>query len=336
MKHTIVIFGATGTVGLYATMSVHRAGYNVVAVGKRRSDNGFFAENGIQYVSLDITDKKSFQNLPLKGVYAVVHLAGAIPARMQGYAPQSYIDTILTGTLNVLEYCVTVGANRIVFAQSVADVAYLYGNNALIPADAERHFPLNDDHSVYSICKNAAVDLIEHYYVKYGLKRFILRFPNIYLYHPNPFYFYNGEKRWQSYRLLIERAKQGLPIELWGNPDLQRDIVYVKDCVQIIEKSLSANVDGGMYNVGTGVGTSMRKQIEGIVDVFSSIKNKSKIVECPDNPDTVSYIMDISKTKSELGYAPRFDYLAYLTDMKKEMSQEPFRKLWGRAKDYFI
>lgn len=172
------MFGATGTVGTYAVIALQKQGYDVVAVGRRASDNVFFAQNGMKYVSVDITDKEAFNVLPQKDVYAVVHLAGAIPARMKGYCPQTYIDSILTGTLNVLDYCVSVSANRIVFAQSVADVSYMYGNNVLIPADAVQRFPLNDDHSVYSICKNAAVNLIEHYYVKYGLKRFVLGFPN--------------------------------------------------------------------------------------------------------------------------------------------------------------
>ena len=331
----VVLYGATGTVGAYAAVALKQAGYDVVALGKRECDNGFFGEHGMMYHSVDITDKHSFCVLPQSDVYAVVHLAGAIPARMKGYDPQTYIDSVLTGTLNVLDYCVAVSANRIVFAQSVADVSYMYGDNVVIPVDAPQRFPLNDDHSVYSICKNAAVNLIEHYYVKYGLKRFVLRFPNIYVYHPNPFYYFDGEKRWQSYRLLIERAKQGLPIELWGNADLQRDIVYVKDCVQIIEKSLSANVDGGMYNVGTGIGTSMRKQIEGIVEVFSLQEQRSQIIERPEKPDTASYIMDVSKTIKDLGYQPQYDYISYLKDMQKEMELEPFEHLWGKGEDYF-
>ena len=335
MKQNVVLFGATGTVGAYAAIAIQHAGFDVIAVGRRKSDNGFFRAYGMEYISMDIVEKGSFMLLPQKDVFAIVHLAGAIPARMKGYSPQDYIDSIMTGTLNVLDYCISVSADRIIFAQSVADVSYLYGNNNVISADVPRHFPLNDDHSVYSICKNAAVDLIEHYHVKYGLRRFVLRFPNIYVYHPNPFYYYDGQKRWQSYRFLIEKAKRGLPLELWGNPDLQRDIVYVKDCAQIIVKSLSASVDGGLYNVGTGIGTSMRNQIEGIIEVFSSFGQRSKIIEHPEYPNTASYIMDVSKTVDDLGYTPQYDYLAYLRDMKIEMEMEPFRLLWGKGTDYF-
>ena len=180
MKRTVVVFGATGTVGAYAAVAIRQAGFDVIAVGRRKTDNGFFAAQGMQYISLDIVDNEAYRVLPHHDVYAVVHLAGAIPARMEGYSPHTYIDSIMSGTLNVLDYCVSASADRIIFAQSVADVSYLYGDNAVIPADAPQRFPLNDDHSVYSICKNAAVGLIEHYYRKFIIKiKAVIRIKNI-------------------------------------------------------------------------------------------------------------------------------------------------------------
>lgn len=325
-----MLFGATGTVGPYAVENILAKGFHVVAVGRRETDNGFFAAWGVDYYSVNIADESAFAKLPTENIYAVVHLAGAVPARMKGYHPQEYIDSIVRGTLNVLNYCIKTNADRIIFSQSVADVAYLYGDGVRIDADADRRFPVNNDHTVYSICKNAALNLIEHYYVKFGLKYFALRFPNIYLYHPNPFYYYNGQQKWQSYRFLIEKAKKGENIELWGNPKAQRDIVYVKDCAQVITCSLSANVMGGIYNVGTGVGTSMRKQIEEIVKVFAPEAHYSKIIERPDMPDSPAYIMDISKTIKELNYQPLYDYVAYLQDMKNEMKLNRFELLWGK------
>ena len=54
-------------------------------------------------------------------------------------------------------------------------------------------------------------------------------------------------------------------------------MVYVEDCCQIIEKSITSNAECGTYNVGTGVGTTMRDQVEQIVDVFSPSSKKSTI-----------------------------------------------------------
>ncbi|NWJ51771.1 MAG: NAD(P)-dependent oxidoreductase [Bacteroidetes bacterium] len=326
---TIILFGATGTVGGYTALELIAAGYNVIAVGHRKSDNGFFKEMGAVYYSVDITKKEDFKKLPEHNIFAVIHFAGSMPARMETYNPQEYIDTIVSGTLNILDYTQSVSADRIIFSQSISDVAYACGTTNPIPSDIISKFPLNDDHSVYSICKNTAVNFIEHYYHKYGIKRFILRLPNIYLYHPNPFYYVDGIKKWQSYRLLIEKARKGETIEIWGDPTCKRDIIYIKDFTQIVLKSLTANVDGGMYNAGTGIEVSLEEQIKGIVEVFTEDK-RSDIIYKKDKPDSPQYIFDISKTMKELNYIPKFDYMAYLLDMKDEMTKQRFSKLWGK------
>ena len=88
----IVIFGATGTVGVYTALRLKEEGYDVVAVGRRKSDNGFFGDYSIPYFSVDVVHKELFDLLPQSDVDCVIHYAGAMPARMKGYEPQLYID----------------------------------------------------------------------------------------------------------------------------------------------------------------------------------------------------------------------------------------------------
>lgn len=331
MGKKIVIFGATGTVGAYLCLQLAEMGYDVVAVGSRRNDNGFFADRGIEYLSVDVRCADDFQNLPTQKVDAVVHLAGLLPARMEGYQPQRYIDVNVTGALNVFNYCAIANVKKVIYSQSISDVARLCGTPTPINSDAPTSFPLNNDHSVYSITKNAAVSLLEHYSARYGFNYYVLRFPNIYLYHPNPFYYVDGEKKWQGYRLMIHKAMHGEPLSIWGNPKKVRDIVYVKDCCQIIEKCISVDsAPSGTYNVGTGVGTSMENQVRGIVKVFSPKENPSEISYDTSKPDATEYVFDMSKVKTLLGYEPRYDYIGYLEDFKKEMQLQRFEKLWGR------
>ena len=333
MSKSVVVFGATGTVGAYACLYLKEKGYRVTAVGHRRDDNGFFADYGIPYYSADISRKEDFDNLPDESFDAAVNLAGMLPARMKGYCPQKYIDINVTGCLNVLDYCVKAGCKRFVYSQSISDVAYLCGNKTPIPSDAESRFPLNNDHSVYSITKNAASSLIDHYSAKYGFKFFILRFPNIYLYHPNPRYYVDGVEKWQGYRLMIAKAMKGEPISVWGDPGRVHDVVYVKDCCQIIERSIGAeDAPSGRYNVGTGVGTTLEDQIRGIIEVFSPEGSKSELSYDPSKPSATEYVFDVSKTEKYLGYRPQYDYLAYLRDFKKEMEAQRFVKLWGPDK----
>lgn len=326
----VVVFGATGTVGAYLCKYLAERHYKIVAVGSRNSDNGFFAQNGMTYHSVDIRDERTFEPLPKTNVYAVVNLAGLLPARMSGYSPQKYIDINISGALNIIKYSVDCKAKKFIYSQSISDVDYLCGSKTPIDSDAPSHFPINNDHSVYSITKNAAASLLQHYSARYGFKFYILRFPNIYLYHPNPFYFVNGEKKWQSYRLIIHKAMHGEPIEIWGDPTKVKDIVYVKDCCQIIEKCISVeNAESGNYNVGTGVGVSVEEQIKGIVEVFSPKNSPSIITYAPDKPDAQEYIFDISKVRKNLGYTPQYTYVEYLQDFKQEMERQTFSILWG-------
>ncbi len=329
----IIVFGATGTLGANIAIHLTKIGYEVVAVGHRKNDNGFFADYGIPYFSIDISKADDFEKLPIQEYYAVVHFAGALPASMKGYDATLYISSIIQGTYNVLEFARKVNADRFIFPQSLFDVSYLFGSKTPIPPDSLRKAPLDGDHAMYVIAKNAAVDMIEHYYKIYGLKRFIFRLSRIYLYHPNPYTYTDGEKVMISDRYLIYRAMKGERIEIWGDPDRLLETICVKDFLQIIEKSLTATVDGGIYNVGSG-GSTLKERIEAIVDVFSAENNKSEIVYCPEKRSAQQFVLDITKTKKDLGYEPRYSWKDFLVDFKKDMEEQPFAKLWGREEEY--
>jgi UDP-glucose 4-epimerase len=324
----VLILGATGTVGAYTSIEL-KDKYEIIAAGRRESDNGFFADYGIKYYSIDITRKEDFNKIKEEDIYAVIHLAGAMPAAMLGYHPQRYINTIVTGTMNVLDFCCERGVNRIIFSQSRADSNYLMDKGP-IPSDIVKQFPLKGDHSMYAICKNAAVDMIEHYYHEYGLNRFVLRLPTIYAYHPNPYFHVNGVKKMMAYRFIMEQALKGNDLEIWGNPDRAKEIVYVKDLVQIIDKSILCSGHGGMYNVGGAKAVTLEEQILGIKEVFCNPENLSEVIYKKDKPDARAYKNDISKTISDLGYQPQYDYMSLLHEYKKYMDEEPFEKLWGR------
>lgn len=275
---------------------------------------------GVKYFQVDITKKEDFEKLP-KDVYAVVDLAGAMPARMEGYNPQYYIDVNITGNLNILEYCRENNVDRILFAQSFGDIKDYGETELVLKADMPRKFSFKSDHTIYVMTKNFMVDMMENYYEMYGLKKFVFRLPTIYLYSPIDYYYVDGVKRQIGYRLLIDRAIKGEPIEVWGDSTRVKDMVYVKDFCQMLYKALFVQREKGYYNVGTGVGTSLLEQIKGMVDVFGEDDKKSQIVLHPEKPNAPQYIMDITPAEKELGYSPKYDYISMLEDIKLEMKK---------------
>ena len=328
----VLITGATGSIGVHTALFLKSTGHQVIATGRRKDDNGFFSDFDIPYYSIDITNRESIFNIT-ECVDTVVHFAGAMPARMKGYNPYAYLDTIINGTMNVLEYMRVKSIGSIIFSQSISDILYKFGSTTPIDDDVERRFPINSDHSIYSIAKNTAVNLIEHYHAKIGIRRFILRLPTIYVYHPNPFYYVDGVRRWMGYRYIIDQAIKGNTLEIWGNPHSTKEMVYIKDFTQIVGCCVDSKKEGGIYNVGCGNPVSIEKQINTIAKIFCG-ERKSSIIYRPDKPSSPQFVLSIEKAKMELGYEPHFDFDSMMRDFKREMETEPFAKIWGKKEDY--
>lgn len=329
---TIIIFGATGGIGAYTALHLsHGKTYNIIAVGHRKSDNGFFKQYGIEYKSVDIADFNTFDCLPKENVFAVVNLAGVLPAR--NYDPRLFIQSFTMGQLNVLEYMRMCGCKKIISAQTPADLWYLQNTDKPMPADAQRSFPPSTDHSIYTIAKNAAIDITEYYHNTYGFSRFILRFFNVYLYHPNPYYYVDGVKRMIAFRFLMDKAAKGEDIEVWGDPTRSKEMLYVKDLAQLIQQCVESDIEGGIYNVGSQKQISLEEQIDGIIEVFTQDK-KSKKIYRPDKPNALFNHLDNTKTIEELGYAPKYSYVDSLKDFKEEERVNRFKLLWGERTNY--
>ena len=94
MKKKIVIFGATGNIGAYLTDYLANSEiskkYEIIAAGRRFTN--FFDRYKIKYIALDITKEKDFEKLPKDNVFAVVMLAGILPAYMPDYQPRKYLE----------------------------------------------------------------------------------------------------------------------------------------------------------------------------------------------------------------------------------------------------
>jgi UDP-glucose 4-epimerase len=326
---TIIVFGASGTLGTYFVDALHEAGYKVWAVSRRNIVEDYYTSRGIRSASVDITNPKDFDQLPSEGIDAVVQIAGAMPSRMAGYKPELYLQVNTLGTLNVLEYCRRAKVKTHIFTQSHSDVAGHWNTGEIIPPDAPRILNLKGDHAVYIISKNAAVDLIEHYHLDYGLRTLVFRLPTIYNYRPIFDMYVDGKSRPMGFMFFIQQAMESKPIEIWGDPSRAKDIVYVKDFNQMLIGGIESSVPKGIYNVASGVATSLEEQIRGVIEVFSPADKPSEILYRPEMPSQNSYLYDIGNARRDLGYNPQYQYLDLLRDMKQEMKGGRFAHLSG-------
>lgn len=331
-RKKIVVFGATGNIGVYfvdyCKNHFNEEEYEVIAVG--RKDTRFFENNGIRYYRVDITKEADFDVLPTQNVFAVVNMAGVLPAYDKENNPFTYINTNVSGGLRILEYARKNHADRVLYTQTWSEQGGYWGKEEVLSPSMPRKLIYTGDHAFYAITKTMIVETMEYYKQEFGLKNFVFRLPNVYLYHPDQYYFVDGKPKLVAYRYMIEKAIAGETIEMWGDPNAFKDILYVKDLCQLMYRALFADVSGGIYNAGTGIRTTLREQIEGIVKIFGPRDSVIKIKEMPEKPSFVSFVMDIENATKDLGYVPQYTYLQYLEDYKKERMGKRFNALWHK------
>lgn len=331
-RKKIIIFGATGNVGsyltLYATQFFDRDKYEVIASGRRKTD--LWTRQGVPYYSVDLTIKEDFLKLPQENVHAVMLLAAQIPSYMDDYDGRKYLDSIVVGGFNVLEYCRKVKADRLLFTQTVFDVAE-YSPDEIIHPYVKPYFSYTGDHAMYVICKNMVLEMMKHYHLEYGLKTFVFRLPTIYSYSPYHYYHPNGVKTMRPFYKQIFRAINSEPLEIWGDPNEAKDMVHVYDFSQMLCKAALVDREEGFYNIGTGKPVTQEEQCLAIIDVFSPKDNPSTIKYIPTNSAGVGYFkMDIQNAIDELDYHPVYDVHKLYENYKEEMKLDRFLEFRGK------
>lgn len=327
----VIVVGATGFIGLYTVEKLLESGYEVIATGNTNEVCGEYLESlGAKYIKFDMSINDDINKLPKRGVEAVILLGGLLPANAKVDLNQSenaadYIRTNTLGTINLLEYCRVNRIKKIISTTTYSDVFNAWRKDKAIKETEPRSFLMYGDHAAYAISKNAATDLIEYYSQQHGLSGAVFRLPPVYGVGPHNVIYDNGISKKSGVSVFIEKAINGEPIEIHGDPELSRDIVYVKDVASAFVKAIKSDSIGGLYNITSGIGLTLNNQVKVIIEVFST-EQKSKIIYKPEvKNSTPSFLFDITKAKHDFNYNPEFgDYKKMMGDYKKEMESGRF------------
>lgn len=322
----IIVIGAAGFIGRYTVDQLIADGKQVLATSTRESSREIFEKQGVAFETLDITNKQDFDRLPTKGVEGVLLLGGLLPANApvdptQEENADEYFRVNVIGTINVLEYCRKNGIRKVIGCSSYSDVAGAWKKGYAIKETEPRDFHFTGDHAVYVISKNAANDVMEYYNQQHGMQCAWFRFPPVYGVGPHGTIYVNGKPYKSGIQTFIEKAQKGEPIELWGDPHITRDIVYVKDVAKAFSMALDSDKTYGLYNMTSGTELDLEEQAKAVIEVFGNPEKKSEIVYRPDlKNNTPSFLFDMTKAKTDFGFVPQYtSYLEMMKDYKREM-----------------
>lgn len=321
----IVIIGATSFIGMYTAEHLLRNGKKVICTGRNSRLGQKLVEMGGTFVSLDITKESDFDKLPTENIEAVILLAALLPCNSKADLitvedAAEYVRVNVLGTVNVLEYCRKNGIKKVIGSTSYSDVSGAWGKGYAITEDEPRSFSFTGDHAVYVITKNAGADIMEYYNQQHGMKCSWFRFPPVYGAGPHSVLYVNGSLKKSGIATFIDNAATGRDIEIWGDPHIKRDIIYVKDVARAFEMAIASDRTYGLYNMTSGTQLDLEDQAKAVIEVFGAGKG-SKIVYRPDKRNnTPSFLYSMEKAKRDFGFIPEYtNYTEMMKDMKNDM-----------------
>lgn len=266
----ILVSGADGFIGSHLVESLVHLGYNVKAFTLYNSfnkwgwldslDKSVLSE--IDVFSGDIRDPYGVKNA-MEGCDTVLHLAALIAIPYSYHSPDTYIDTNIKGTLNVLQAARSLNVERIIHTST----SEVYGTARFVPITEEH--PLQGQ-SPYSASKIGADQLAYSFYTSFELPVITIR----------PFNTYGPR---QSARAviptIITQLANGLDVLKLGSIHPTRDFNYVQDTVDGFIAALKAeNAFGETINLGSNFEIS----IGDTVNVIAELMNKSITIETED------------------------------------------------------
>jgi UDP-glucose 4-epimerase len=103
-------------------------------------------------------------------------------------------------------------------------------------------------------------------------------------------------------RTILEHARVGSPLEIWGDGENVRDFIYIDDIVEACTRFINLPEDSGTYNLGTGTGFSIN-HVRRIVESASG-EQVQTIYRPARAVDVRSVVLDVSRIKARLGWQP--------------------------------
>lgn len=264
---TVLITGADGFIGSHLTEALLEAGYNVKAFVYYNSFNNWgwldtLPKEKLSQIEIftgDIRDPNGVRTA-MKGVDMVFHLAALIAIPFSYHSPDSYVDTNIKGTLNVLQAARDLETSRVL----VTSTSEVYGTAQYVPID--EHHPFQGQ-SPYSATKIGADRLAESFYRSFDMPISIVR----------PFNTYGPR---QSARAVIPTIISQL---LAGKEEIKlgsltptRDFNFVKDTANgFIEIAKSDKTIGEEINIATQQEISIGELAQ---EIINQINPNAKIV----------------------------------------------------------
>ena len=333
----ILVTGAAGFIGFHTCLKLVNQGYEVYAIDNinnyydtklkfdRLKELGFdevktklfnFEVQSdifklLKFSRIDLVDSKTIDSLFKQEKFEVVcNLAAQAGVRYSLQNPKVYIDSNISGFLNILEGCRNHKVKHLVYASSSS----VYGENKKVPFETTDN--VDNPISLYAATKKSNELMAHAYGHLYNFKTTGLRFFTVY----GPW----GRPD-MAYYLFANAILKDEPIKVFNNGEMERDFTYVDDIVNGVAKIIEKNIDSRehykLYNIGNN-------RTESLLDLITTIEealDKKAIKEMypMQQGDVTRTLANVDELINDYEYYPSTDIksgIKYFIDWFKSYS----------------
>ena len=285
-----LVTGGAGFIGSHVVNLYISQGYEVVVLDDLSTGRVSNLNPAAQFYELDIRSTQLDEIFARERPDFVNHHAAQMDVRRSVAEPLFDADVNILGSLNLIECARRHHVKRFIYVSTGGAV---YGEPKYLPCD--------EAHPVNPICQyGASKHTVEHYlfmyHQNYGLEYCVLRYPNVYGPRQDP----QGEAGVVA--IFAGQMLADKQVEIYGDGEQQRDFVYVDDCAQANLLALTSPKSSGIYNLGSGHGTSVN-------ELFAMLQALTGYQKPPRHGparigETRRIYLDAQRAEGELGWTP--------------------------------
>jgi len=309
----LLVTGGAGYIGSVVAARLDEGGHEVVVLDDLSTGHADAVSESARLVVAGIADDVTVREILSDGVDAVLHFAAKSLVGESEAVPERYFANNVGGTLALLESMLATGVHRLVFSSSCA----VYGQPAE-PGPVSESTPLNPT-SAYGASKASADLLISAFTRAHGLGAVSLRYFNA-----SGAYGRFGERHTTETHLiplaLRSLTDPGAVLQIMGTdyatPDgtAIRDYIHVLDLADAHIRALGALPPRrhAIYNLGSGVGSSVRDIVHAITEVTGQVPPTVETGRRPGDPPLLVAAND--RIRQELSWSPERSLQEIISD----------------------
>ena len=285
----VIVTGGAGFIGSHLVELLIKKKYDITVIDNcstGRLSNLLTCKKKIKFIKADISKKGSWQK-KFVNCKIVFHLAAQADIVPSVKDPNSYFNSNVVGTLNILDACLKNNVKKIIYAASSS----CYGIPYIYPTDEKS--PIKPEYP-YALTKKLGEDLILHWSKIYNLIGISLRLFNVYGLRSRTSGTYGA-----VFGVFLAQKLNNKPYTVVGDGKQKRDFVFVTDVAEAFYRA-SKYKKTSIFNVGSG----KPKSINQLIKILRG--KKIMIPKRPGEPNLT--FANINKITKELNWKPKISF----------------------------